>query len=179
MKKYPYTVIVEHNGNTVALKLSQIQVDQDDAEVYATMMRVLLQTVSKPPEAKGTIMKPLPLEDLDTILDELKSQLGNELRDYHEKYPDADYMDLSGYLVGLLARPQTKAALLAYKDAEVAAAKEEAFIDGRINGLSASLLYKGTPFEQAQKIRKEVNKLEERLTKLKSISGNRQGKDND
>lgn len=31
-----------------------------------------------------------------------------ELREYYKKYPDADFNDLSGYIVGYFERPQTK-----------------------------------------------------------------------
>lgn len=37
-----------------------------------------------------------------------KQMLVSELRNYYKKYPEADFMDISGYIVGFYARPTLK-----------------------------------------------------------------------
>lgn len=37
-----------------------------------------------------------------------KQMLVSELREYYKKYPEADFMDISGYIVGFYARPTLK-----------------------------------------------------------------------
>lgn len=64
---------------------------------------------------------------IEDWVDELQHQLSNELREYHSKYPDADYMDLSGYLVGLLQRPQTAQSLQALISEQVRLGREAHF----------------------------------------------------
>lgn len=55
----------------------------------------------KPMEAKQAIQSLINKEKYDNL-----EQLKKELRDYRDKYPDADWNDLIGYIVGFQNRPQ-------------------------------------------------------------------------
>lgn len=55
----------------------------------------------QPPNPQSTDTQ----DELSVIL---KSELVSELREYYQQYPDVDFNDVSGYIAGYFARPQTK-----------------------------------------------------------------------